>query len=160
MINTQKQGDLLDSEKKIIVSESREEDQEDDIIWEEDSLSDGESDDKVNDDKDSDDKDDEKPGIEQCSVCHRTPDQGANLIHMPNGMSICTDCMQKSFDSFSQGSFGNGIQFLDLTNMDFNKLANMNIGDLLSGNLTAGKPKPKKSKKKKKKKKKQVESLT
>ena len=102
---------------------------------------------------DSDDGDDNKGKIDYCYVCHRTQDQGASLIRIPNGMSICTDCMQNSIDSFGNGAFGNGIQFLDLTNMDFNKLSNMNIGDLLSGNLNASKPKPKKAKKKKKKKK-------
>ena len=87
-----------------------------------------------------------------CCVCHRTEGQGASLVRMPNNMSICTDCMQKSFDSFGNGFPGGGIQFLDLSNMDINNLKDMSLGDLLSGGLNQ-QPKPKKHKKKKKKKK-------
>ena len=76
---------------------------------------------------------------------------------MPTGLSICSDCMQKSFDSFNSGfGGGNGIQFLDLSNMDFNNLKDMNLGELLSGNLSNQKPKTKKAKKKKKKNKKRT----
>ena len=88
-----------------------------------------------------------------CCVCHRTKSQGASLVRMPNNMSICTDCMQKSFDSFGSGFPGGGIQFLDLSNMDINNLKDMNLGDLLSGALNNPQIKPKKAKKKKKKKK-------
>lgn len=98
-----------------------------------------------------DDEDDGK--VDACYVCHRTERQGAKLIKMPTGMCVCADCMQKSFDSFGSNFGGNGIQFLDLSNMDFNNLKNMNLGDLLSGNMTAQKPKLRKAKKKKKKKK-------
>lgn len=106
------------------------------------------------------DDDDPKNGMEACCVCHRTESQGAKLIKMPNGMSICSDCMQKSFDSFSSGFGGNGIQFLDLSNMDFNNLKDINLGDLLSGNMTAQKPKPRKAQKKKKKEKEGEQPLT
>ena len=65
---------------------------------------------------------------------------------MPGGMCLCHDCMQKSFDSFNSGfGGGNGIQFLDLSNMDFNNLKDMNLGELLSGNLSNQKPKTKKA---------------
>lgn len=80
---------------------------------------------------------------------------------MPTGLSICSDCMQKSFDSFNSGfGGGNGIQFLDLSNMDFNNLKDMNLGDLLSGTMSNQKPKTKKAKKKKKKNKKEEPKLT
>ena len=131
------------------------------IDEDEDSTADDENDSEDDSEGKGKDRDDDNTGsIDHCYVCHRTTDQGAKLIHIPNQMSICTDCMQKSIDSFGNGSLGNGIQFLDLTNMDFNKLSNMNLGDLLSGNLNASKPKPKKAKKKKKKKKKQEMPLT
>lgn len=95
-----------------------------------------------------------------CCVCHRTGGQGASLVRMPNNMSICTDCMQKSFDSFG-GSFpGGGIQFLDLTSMDLNSLKDLNLGDLLSGGLNNMQGKPKKAKKKKKKKKAEKSGLS
>ncbi|MDO5146990.1 MAG: ATP-dependent Clp protease ATP-binding subunit ClpX [Eubacteriales bacterium] len=105
---------------------------------------------------------DEKPRKKDyCCMCHRSEDQGAKLVRMPNDMSICADCMQKSFDAFQSG-FGNkgGIQFLDLSNMDINSLRNMNLGDLLSGSMSADRPKPKKVKKKKKKNKPEQDALT
>lgn len=98
------------------------------------------------------DEDKPKNPTDFCCMCHRTEKQGAKLLKMPNNMCVCTDCLQKSFDAFSSGFGGNsGIQFLDLSNMDINSLRNMNLGDLLSGNMTAQRLKPKKAKKKKKK---------
>ena len=128
---------------------AEEEDLEEDLEFEESGTENPE---------DSDDEPRHK--VEVCSVCHRTESQGANLIHMPNGMSICTDCMQKSFDNFSSGFGGNGIQFLDLSRMDFNHLKDMNLGDLLSGNITAQKPKPRKARKKKTKDKEKKPALS
>ena len=118
-------------------------------------VEDGEDDDDTSYEVEDDDTDDDaKKKFESCCVCHRTEEQGAKLIHMPTGLSICSDCMQKSFDSFNSGfGGGNGIQFLDLSNMDFNNLKDMNLGDLLSGTMSNQKPKTKKAKKKKKKKK-------
>ena len=82
------------------------------------------------DNEDDDEDDDSKKKMDSCCVCHRTESQGAKLIHMPTGLSICSDCMQKSFDSFNSGfGGGNGIQFLDLSNMDFNNLKDMNLGE-------------------------------
>ncbi len=113
---------------------------------------------EVIDNEDDDDEGPEKKGPEYCSVCHRSESQGATLIHMPNNMCICTDCMQKSFDAFGKGFPGGGVQFLDLSNFDFNSLKNMNLGDLLTGSNTI--QKPKKAKKKKKKKKQEETTLT
>lgn len=107
---------------------------------------------EVDEDEDDEDDDDPKGPADFCVMCHRGEGQGAKLIRMPTGQSICTDCMQNSFDSFGQGFPGGGIQFLDLSGMDPNNLRNMNLGDLLGG---MGQPqikqKPKKAKKKKKK---------
>ena len=73
--------------------------------------------------EEDDDDDDPKKDTEYCCMCHRTESQGAKLLRMPNNMSICTDCMQKSFDTFSSGFGSNsGIQFVDLSNMDINSL--------------------------------------
>ena len=128
-------------------------DEESDDIYEEDE-SDSEEDEESTEltTAEDGDGDDTSKKTEYCCMCHRTESQGAKLLRMPNDMSICTDCMQKSFDTFSSG-FGNnsGIQFVDLSNMDLNSLRNMNLGDLLAGNMTAQKVKPKKAKKKKKK---------
>lgn len=109
---------------------------------------------------DDDDDDEPEKHNEFCCMCHRTEKQGAKLVHMPNHMSICTDCMQKSFDSFGSTPGNGGIQFVDLSNMDFNNLKNMNLGDLLAGSLSSQQVKPKKAKKKKKKAKEEKKQLS
>ena len=141
---------------QVIFNEKKE---PDDIV-EDDAEEIDEEDYEIEDDGDEED-DTPKNKFESCCVCHRTEEQGAKLIHMPTGLSICSDCMQKSFDSFNSGFGGeNGIQFLDLSNMDFNNLKDMNLGDLLSGTMSNQKPKTKKAKKKKKKNKKEEPKLT
>ncbi len=139
-----------------------EDDNAEEIDEEDYEAEDGEEDDDIEYEVEDDDADDDsKKKFESCCVCHRTESQGAKLIHMPTGLSICSDCMQKSFDSFNSGfGGGNGIQFLDLSNMDFNNLKDMNLGDLLSGTMSNQKPKTKKVKKKKKKNKKEEPKLT
>lgn len=128
---------------QVIFNEKKE---PDDIV-EDDAEEIDEEDYEIEDDGDEED-DTPKNKFESCCVCHRTEEQGAKLIHMPTGLSICSDCMQKSFDSFNSGfGGGNGIQFLDLSNMDFNNLKDMNLGDLLSGTMSNQKPKTKKAKK-------------
>ena len=124
---------------QVIFNEKKE---PDDIV-EDDAEEIDEEDYEIEDDGDEED-DTPKNKFESCCVCHRTEEQGAKLIHMPTGLSICSDCMQKSFDSFNSGfGGGNGIQFLDLSNMDFNNLKDMNLGDLLSGTMSNQKPKTK-----------------
>ena len=74
-------------------------------------------------DKEQDEQEKKKKAdTEFCSVCRRTSSQGATLIHLPGGTHICTDCLQRSMDAFSGGMPGSGIQFLDLSNIDMNKL--------------------------------------
>ena len=107
-------------------------------------------------DKEKDKEKDNK--VPFCSMCHRTESQGAKLLHMPNDMSICTDCLQNSMDNFGSGM--PGMQFFDLSNMDFNRLKDMNLADLLNGNMTAAKPKPRKSVKQEKKDEPEAEPLT
>ena len=95
---------------QVIFNEKKE---PDDIV-EDDAEEIDEEDYEIEDDGDEED-DTPKNKFESCCVCHRTEEQGAKLIHMPTGLSICSDCMQKSFDSFNSGfGGGNGIQFLDL----------------------------------------------
>ena len=158
--NTRNQEELVleDALTQIIFNEKEEQDMVEDDNAE---KIDDEDYEVEEDDEDDDEDDDSKKKMDSCCVCHRTESQGAKLIHMPTGLSICSDCMQKSFDSFNSGfGGGNGIQFLDLSNMDFNNLKDMNLGELLSGNLSNQKPKTKKAKKKKKKNKKEEPKLT
>lgn len=163
--NMKKENTINQEQEEMVFAEApaqvifNEKKEPDDIV-EDDAEEIDEEDYEIEDDGDEED-DTPKNKIESCCVCHRTEEQGAKLIHMPTGLSICSDCMQKSFDSFNSGfGGGNGIQFLDLSNMDFNNLKDMNLGDLLSGTMSNQKPKTKKAKKKKKKNKKEEPKLT
>ena len=163
--NMKKENTINQEQEEMVFAEAPasvifNEKEEPDDITEDDAGEIDEDDYEVEDDGDEED-DTPKKKFESCCVCHRTEEQGAKLIHMPTGLSICSDCMQKSFDSFNSGfGGGNGIQFLDLSNMDFNNLKDMNLGDLLSGTMSNQKPKTKKAKKKKKKNKKEEPKLT
>ena len=69
---------------------------------------------------------DENKGETFCYLCHRPSSLVNNMIHLPNNISICSDCLQKSFDMFNNGSMGAGsippmngmpgIEFINLTN--------------------------------------------
>ena len=151
-------------EKNVQVSDEYDADSEDteegdtDI---EDTDDEDDTEDSIGGGTEESDDDSPKKNPEYCCMCHRTESQGAKLMKMPNNMSICTDCMQRSFDAFSSGFGGNsGIQFVDLSNMDMNSLRNLNLGDLLAGNMTSPKIKAKKAKKKKKKAKQPQEKLS
>lgn len=76
-----------------------------------------------------------------CYMCRRPESKAGRMIEMPGNICICTDCMQKTFDSI-QGS--TGMQYGDLM-----KLSNMNFINLsdLQGEI----PKRQKVKKKKEK---------
>ncbi len=162
-ITVSQENDVLDERNLDESGFDAHDDEEDSDVHDDESESDDEDEDSAElaaaEDNDGEDK--PKKDTEYCCMCHRTESQGAKLLRMPNNMSICTDCMQKSFDTFSSG-FGNnsGIQFVDLSNMDISSLRNMNLGDLLAGNMTAQKVKPKKAKKKKKKDKAPKEKLS
>ena len=88
------------------------------------------------------DREEEKEdGYEKiCFICHRPESVTGRMIELPNNITICPDCMQKSFDAMTNGS------------IDINRLMNMpgvqffNMSDL--ENLQ---PKPQKIKKKKEK---------
>ena len=50
-----------------------------------------------------------------CFVCRRPETTTGKMIDLPNGISICGDCMQKSFDAMMSGQ------------IDYSQLMNMNI---------------------------------
>ena len=140
---------------QVIFNEKKE---PDDIV-EDDAEEIDEEDYEIEDDGDEED-DTPKNKFESCCVCHRTEEQGAKLIHMPTGLSICSDCMQKSFDSFNSGFGGeNGIQFLDLSNMDFNNLKDMNLGDLYQERCLTRSQRQKRQKRKRRKIRRKNQSL-
>ena len=68
---------------------------------------------------------------EVCSVCRRPESKAGKLIHMPGGLMICNDCMQKAFDMFNQQGGMNGLNFqnmpFDLRMIDLNNLGGVEI---------------------------------
>ena len=60
----------------------------------------------------SDKKDDD--GYEKiCFICHRPESVTGKMIDLPNNITVCPDCMQRSFDAMTNGS------------VDLNRLMNM-----------------------------------
>jgi len=44
-----------------------------------------------------------------CAVCRRTEDQAGKMIAMPNGMKVCTDCMNKMMEAASASTFKSDV---------------------------------------------------
>lgn len=87
-----------------------------------------------------------------CFLCHRTESQAGKMIDLPNNIHICSDCMQKSFDTMNQHMSNGKINYSDLFNMP-----NISMIDLSS--LQNPVQQPKKLKKKKGEEKKPVLDL-
>ena len=56
-----------------------------------------------------------------CFICHRPESVTGKMIDLPNHITVCPDCMQKSFDAMTNGSIDYsrlmnmpGVQFLKL----------------------------------------------
>ena len=93
------------------------------------------------DDKDvvvEDQKKDDDEYEKVCFICHRPESQTGKMMDLPNHISVCPDCMQKSFDMMSGGQ------------MDYSQLLNMPGVQMFSvDDLENVIPKKKKIKKKK-----------
>lgn len=63
-----------------------------------------------------------------CYVCRRPESKAGPMITMPGNMCLCHDCMQKAFDSVTNGSLDwSKIQNMPYMNLNFSDLKNMNI---------------------------------
>jgi ATP-dependent Clp protease ATP-binding subunit ClpX len=85
--------------------------------------------------------DDEEDGYEKyCLICHRPESSAGKMVDLPNHITVCSDCMQKSFDAMTNGS------------VDYSKLMNMpGVQFLNLSDLESSVPKSQKIKKKKEK---------
>lgn len=84
-----------------------------------------------------------------CYMCRRPESKAGKMVEMPGNISVCTDCMQKTFDSI-QGS--TGMQYADL--MKLSNLNFMNFSDM-HGEI----PQRQKLKKKKPKEEKKIDPV-
>ena len=90
-----------------------------------------------------------------CYICRRPESVAGKIIHIPNNICICNDCMQKTFDSMEGFGFGSGDN-ASLNNIDFSKMPNIsmvNLSDL--SDFMPNMPNSQRLKKKKKKEDKQ-----
>lgn len=60
-----------------------------------------------------------------CFICHRPESVTGKMIDLPNHITVCPDCMQKSFDAMTNGSIDYsrlmnmpGVQFLNLPDLE------------------------------------------
>ena len=87
-----------------------------------------------------------------CYICRRPESVAGRMIHIQPNLCICNDCMQKTFDSMSNGGFGNFGNLGNIGNMDFSNMPNIsmiNLSDLPGGIPSSQKIKKKKTKEKK-----------
>lgn len=76
-----------------------------------------------------------------CYLCRRPESKVGKLIHLPNSIHICAECMQTTFDAFDQNG---SMQFMDISNMDISKL---NLGGEMPKSQRVKKKKEEKVKK-------------
>lgn len=94
---------------------------------------------------------DEHKDVEHyCYLCRRPESVAGKMLELPNNIYICTDCMQRTLNSMSDGQFG----FIDARNMD---LDSMDITKMMNDMQSM---QPKAEVKKKKKDKKETPELT
>lgn len=57
----------------------------------------------IDDHKNTDHKDDHDHYEEICYLCRRPESKAGKMIHIPNQICICPDCLQKTFDTINKG---------------------------------------------------------
>lgn len=85
----------------------------------------------TSDDREQEKKEDKQDGYERiCYLCRRPESEVEKMIMIPNNITICSDCMQKAFDTIGTSGFPNtsgaantggipnipGIEFINLAN--------------------------------------------
>ena len=66
---------------------------------------------------DNDNKDEEQKYEKFCFLCRRPESQAGKMIDLPNNIHICSDCMQKSFDTMNTQMNNGNMNYGDLFNM-------------------------------------------
>lgn len=60
----------------------------------------------MSEEKDKKDLTEQNKYEDVCYICHRPESVAGKMIHIPNDITICNDCMQKTFDSMANFGFG------------------------------------------------------
>ncbi len=85
-----------------------------------------------------------------CFLCHRTESQAGKMISLPGGITVCADCMQKSFNAMDNPEIRNMLNLQNFTGMKgFPDMGMFNM-DILKDVMQSpkGVKKPKKEEKK------------
>lgn len=98
----------------------------------------------MSDDIKKNDSSDEYESI--CYICRRPESKVGTMIRIPNNICICSDCMQKTFDTINNNN-GGGMPYLDFMSMN---PANMNMNNMPTDIPNSQKIKKKKEKKEEK----------
>ena len=108
-------------------------------------MSDKYNDDIIEEEIQNEDDDNKYESEKFCTLCRRSEKQTGKMIDLPNNIHICSDCMQKSFDSMNQQMSSSNFNYNDLFNMP-----NISMIDLssLQNPTQHQKVKPKKKEKK------------
>ncbi len=64
-----------------------------------------------------DKKDQDSEYEDVCYICRRPESVAGEMIHIPNNICICRDCMQKTFDSMGQMGPFPGMPYMDMFTM-------------------------------------------
>ena len=81
-----------------------------------------------------------------CYICRRPESKVGKMIHIPNNICICSDCMQKTFDTINTGN----VPYMDM----------MNLGPMMNfSGIQNEIPKSQKLKKKKEEKKEETKTI-
>lgn len=90
--------------------------------------------------RDGTDDESKKTTVEYCYLCRRPDTITGPLIRIAPNMSVCSECMQHTFDSMGNFGFGGGDNS-KASNIDMEKIPNISFLNL--GNLFGGGPKVK-----------------
>lgn len=66
------------------------------------------------DEKDVFDSDNDDNYEDICYICRRPESKTGKMIHIPNNICICNDCMQKTFDTMNNGNY----PYMDVMKLD------------------------------------------
>lgn len=117
-----------------------------------DSIEEGSGKEKVEDSSEKESPKEKNDGYEEiCYICHRTESTAGKMIKIPNNITICQDCMQRTFDSMNKSGFHMDDLLGPFRHMDgrMPNISMINLSDLQ--NLMPGAQKVKKKKPKQKK---------
>ena len=84
---------------------------------------------------------DEKEFEDICYICRRPESKAGRMLHLPNNICICDDCMHKTMDAVSQFDYQqmmNNPMFMNMLNNPFNQYGDPTKSNGTSGQKSAG----------------------